>query len=81
MSRLTSMVLENVFITLFKKALYSNDMNRGKCVHCENTMADQNHLLSGCRKCTGDCIRHHDIVVDEIYKYNNKRIGKQIWLW
>ena len=43
-------------------------MNQRRCVHCQNTMADQNHLLSGCRECTGDYIRRHDIVVDEIYK-------------
>ena len=69
MFRLTSMILENAYITPFKKALYGRNMNKGKCIHCEHTIADQNHILSGCRGCTGDYIRRHDIVIDEIYKY------------
>ena len=69
MFRLTSMILENAFITPFKKAMYCGNLTKGKCVHCKDAYADENHLLSGCKGCTGDYIRRHDIVVDEIYKY------------
>ena len=67
MYKLTSMVIENAFITPYKKAIMNKSPTDGICKTC-NVKNTQRHILSWCKENNYDLIQRHDIVVDEVYK-------------
>ena len=60
------MVIENVFITKYKKALMSETHGEGICKTC-NVKNTERHILGWCKEINYDLIQRHDIVVDKVY--------------
>ena len=61
------MVLENAFITPYKKVIINKTLASGICKTC-NVKNTERHILGWCKEINYDLIQRHDIVVDEVYK-------------
>ena len=56
MYRLTSMLIENAFITQYKKVMMSETPGNGLCKTC-NVKNDERHILSWCKDCNYEYIQ------------------------
>ena len=67
MYKLTAMIIENAFITPYKKAIMNKQYDKINCKVCKRRN-DERHLLGFCYECQYDLIQRHDIVVDALYE-------------